>query len=86
MVQGAEPWNISANLEVRQGKEVISKFVEIKMVNPYFDQPLVFVKKVKNVDANLNPGDYTLFIGLIDNNSKSKQGKGEITIPFKIIE
>jgi hypothetical protein len=86
MIQSAEPWNILAKLEVRQGKEVICKFAEIKMVNPYFDQPLVFVKKINNVDTKLGPGNYTLYIELTDNNSNNKKVKGEITIPFKIIE
>jgi hypothetical protein len=86
MVQSTDPWNISAKLEVRQGKEVVSKFNEIKMVNPYFDQPLVFVKRVKDVDLPLTPGEYTLQIELVDNNSKKQQGKGAFTIPFKIIE
>lgn len=86
MVQSAEPWNMSAKLEVRQGKEVISKFNEIKLVNPYFDQPLVFVKRVKEVDLPLSQGEYTLHIELVDNNSKKQQSKGEFTIPFKIIE
>jgi len=80
------PWNISARLEVRQGKEVISKFNEIKLVNPYFSQPFVFVKRVKEVDLPLSMGDYILLIDLVDNNSKKQQIKGEFTIPFKIVE
>jgi hypothetical protein len=86
MVQSAEPWNISAKLEVRQGKEVVSKFNELKLVNPYFDQPLVFTKKVKEVEGRLTAGDYTLHIELTDLNSKKQQSKGEFSIPFKIIE
>jgi hypothetical protein len=86
MVQGAEPWNMTAKLQVRQGKEVVCKFSELKLVNPYFDQPLIFVKKVNNVDAPLSPGEYVLNIELIDNNSVKQKGKGEFTIPFKIIE
>jgi hypothetical protein len=86
MVQGAGQWNISAELEVRQGKEVISKFAEIKLVNPYFDQPLVFEKRVKEVDIPLSTGDYILHIKLVDNNSQKQKSKGEFTIPFKITE
>jgi hypothetical protein len=86
MVQSAEPWNMSAKLEVRQGKEVISKFAEIKLVNPYFNQPLVFVKTVKEVNLPLSLGEYTLYIELVDNNSKKQQSKGEFIIPFKITE
>jgi hypothetical protein len=84
--QGAEPWSISAKLEVRQGKEVISKFNEIKLGNPYFNQPLVFLKRVKEVDLPLSPGEYTLHIALVDGNSKDQQGKGDFIIPFKIAE
>lgn len=86
MVQSAEPWNMSAKLEVRQGKEVISKFNELKLTNPYFDQPLIFTRKVDNVDSPLKPGEYALRIELVDNNSKKQQSKGEFVIPFKIIE
>ncbi len=86
MVQGAEPWNLSAKLEVRQGKEVVSKFNELKLANPYFDQPLLFSRKVKDVDSPLRPGEYSLCIELVDLNSKKQQSKGEFVIPFKISE
>jgi hypothetical protein len=82
-VQGAEPWNISAMLEIRQGKEVLSKFKELKLTNPYFDQPIEFIKNDKNKTSLLPAGDYVLAIELKDQN---KGGKGTVEIPFKIIE
>ncbi len=33
-VQGAEPWNISAALEIRSGKESVAKFEAVKLANP----------------------------------------------------
>ena len=44
-VQSAEPWNISAVLEFRSGKERVAKFEELKLTNPYFYQPIEFVRK-----------------------------------------
>jgi hypothetical protein len=86
MVQSAEPWKMSAKLEVRQGKDVICKFSELKLANPYFDQPLVFARKVKDVDAPLAPGEYELHVELVDLNSAKQKSKGEFSIPFRITE
>jgi len=85
-VQGAEPWNLSAKLEVRQGKDVISKFNELKLTNPYFDQPLAFTRRVKDADSPLAPGDYSLRIELVDLNSAKQKSRGEFDIPFTISE
>ncbi len=86
MIQGAEPWKLSAKLEVRKGKDVVSKFGELQLANPYFDQPLVFTRKVKDVDAPLAPGEYDLHIELVDLNNTKHKSKGEFAIPFRITE
>ena len=87
MVQSAEPWNISAKLEVRQGKEVISKFNEIKMVNPYFDQPLVFVKRVKECRFAAESGRvYFASLNWLTTTARSSKAKENSLFPFKIIE
>jgi hypothetical protein len=84
-VQSAEPWNISATLQIHRGKETVAKFESLKLVNPYFYQPIEFVKKEKDATSPLPAGDYTLSIELKDNNQGGK-AKGSFDIPFKIIE
>ena len=83
--QGAEPWNLSASIEIRSGKERLAKFAELKLANPYFYQPIEFVKKDKEKISPLPAGDYTLAIELKDNN-QSGQAKGIFEIAFKIID
>ena len=84
-VQSAEPWNISANIEIRSGKERVAKFEEIKLINPYFYQPIEFIKKDKDKTSPLPAGDYMLAVELKDNNQGS-QAKGIFEIPFKIVD
>jgi hypothetical protein len=84
-VQGAEPWNISAVLEFRSGKERLAKFEELKLTNPYFYQPIEFVRKDNGKNSPLPAGDYVLSVELKDNN-QAGQAKGKFEIPFKIIE
>ena len=85
-VQGAEPWNIAANIEIRSGKESVTKFEELKLVNPYFYQLIEFSKKNKDdVKGPLPVGDYTLAVELKDKN-QGDQAKGAIEIAFKIVE
>jgi hypothetical protein len=84
-VQGAEPWNISAVLEFRKGKESVAKFEELKLTNPYFYQPIEFVKKENGDNSPLPPGDYVLAVEMKDNN-QAGQAAGKFEIPFKIIE
>jgi hypothetical protein len=85
VVQSAEPWNISAILEIHKGKDVVAKFEALKLTNPYFYQPIEFVKKEKDASTPLPAGDYSLSIALKDNNQGGK-AKGSFEIPFKIIE
>jgi hypothetical protein len=85
-IQGAvEPWNISAVLEIRSGKERVAKFEELKLSNPYFYQPIEFVKKDKDKNSPLPAGDYVLTVEMKDNN-QAGQVAGKFDIPFKIIE
>ncbi|MFH2108265.1 MAG: hypothetical protein ABII93_06320 [Chrysiogenia bacterium] len=84
-VQSAEPWDISANIEIRSGKERVAKFEELKLSNPYFYQPVEFIKKSKDVTGPLAVGDYTLVVELKDKN-QGDQAKGEFEIAFKIVE
>jgi len=77
--------NISASIEIRSGKERVAKFAELKLGNPYFYQPIEFVKKDKDKTTPLPAGDYTLAIELKDNN-QSGQAKGTFEIAFKIFE
>jgi len=84
-VQGAEPWNISAALEIRRGKESIAKFAELKLTNPYFYQPIEFVRKDNGKSSPLPAGDYVLLVEMKDNN-QAGQAVGKFEIPFKIIE
>jgi hypothetical protein len=84
-VQSAEPWNISAFLEFRSGKERVAKFEELKLTNPYFYQPIEFVRKDNGNSGPLPPGDYVLAIEMKDNN-QAGQAMGKFEIPFKIIE
>jgi hypothetical protein len=84
-VQGAEPWNVSATLEIRSGKESVAKFAAVKLVNPYFYQPIEFVRKDKDKTAPLAVGEYVLAIELKDNNQDG-QAKGVFEIPFRIAE
>jgi hypothetical protein len=84
-VQSAEPWDISAVLEFRSGKDRVAKFEEMKLTNPYFYQPIEFVKKENGNSSPLAPGDYVLGVELKDNNQSGK-ATGKFEIPFKIIE
>jgi len=84
-VQSAEPWNISADIEIRRGKERLAKFETVKLTNPYFYQPIEFVKKENDKTNPLPAGDYTLGVELKDNNQGGK-AKGTFEITFKIIE
>jgi len=84
-VQGAEPWNISAQLEIRSGKERVAKFAELKLNNPYFFQPIEFVRKDNGKDTPLAAGDYVLTVEMKDYN-QAGQATGKFEIPFKIIE
>ncbi|HUU06188.1 MAG TPA: hypothetical protein VMZ49_09985 [Patescibacteria group bacterium] len=84
-VQSAEPWNIAANIEIRKGKERVTKFEELKLSNPYFYQLIEFSKKDKEVSSPLPVGDYTLAMELKDKN-QSDQAKGIFEIAFKIVE
>jgi hypothetical protein len=84
-VQSAEPWDISAVLEFRSGKDRVAKFEEMKLTNPYFYQPIEFVKKENGNSSPLAPGDYVLGVELKDNNQSGKAA-GKFEIPFKIIE
>jgi len=84
-VQSAEPWNISANIEIRSGKERVAKFEELKLNNPYFYQPIEFIKKDKDKTSPLPAGEYMLVVELKDNNQGS-QAKGVFEIAFKIVE
>lgn len=85
MGQGAEPWNISAALEIRRDKETLAKFAAVKLTNPYFYQPIEFVRKDKDKTSPLPPGEYVLAIELADNN-RGGQAKGVFAIPFRIAE
>lgn len=76
-----QPWNVEVKLDIKQGKKKVVAFKVPPMQNPYFFQLLEFKDKDKKP---LKPGDYLMEIKLIDNNQKSR--KGEIEIPFKIIE
>ena len=84
-VQSAEPWNISAALEIRRGKESIAKFAELKLSNPYFYQPIEFVRKDNDKNSPLPAGDYVLSVEMKDNN-QAGQALGKFAIPFTIIE
>jgi len=84
-LQSAEPWNIAANIEIRSGKEGVAKFEELKLSNPYFYQPIEFIKKDKDVASPLPVGDYTLVVELKDKN-QGDQAKGVFEIAFKIVE
>ncbi len=72
-------WNVEAKLSVmKEGKPVL-KFKPIKMKNPYFFQPLEFLKKDKKP---LGAGDYILNIELKDKNNGKK---GKVKVSFKIV-
>ncbi len=75
------PWNVEVKMSVNEGKKKLVSFKVPAMENPYFFQPVEFIDKDK---APLKPGDYVLSISLTDNNNKTR--KGEIEIPFKIID
>lgn len=81
----AEPWNISANIEIRSGRERVAKFAELKLNTPYFYQPIEFVKKDQDKTSPLPAGDYMLAVELKDNN-QGGQAKGVFEIAFKIVE
>jgi hypothetical protein len=76
-----QPWNVEVKLEIKQGKKKVVAFKVPPMQNPYFYQVIEFKDKDKKP---LKTGDYLLSIELIDNNQKSR--KGELEIPFKIVE
>ena len=75
-VQSAEPWNISAMLEIRSGKERVAKFEELKLTNPYFYQPIEFVKKDKDKNSPLPAGEYVLSDGA-EGQQPGRPGQGE---------
>ncbi|MCK4836139.1 MAG: hypothetical protein KAT17_05860, partial [Candidatus Aminicenantes bacterium] len=80
-VENNQPqWNVSTQMEIRQGKKKILIFKVPSLNTPYFFQKLEF-KKGNNF---LPAGDYLLFVGLSDNNQAGKKAK--IEIPFKLIE
>ena len=83
--QGAEPWNISAILQIRSGKESVAKFEAVKLTNPYFYQPIEFVRKEKDKTSPLAAGEYVLAIELADHNQGDRV-TGVFAIPFRIIE
>jgi len=83
--QGAEPWNISAVLQIRSGQDSVAKFEAVKLTNPYFYQPIEFVKKEKDKTSPLAAGEYVLAIELADNNQANRV-TGVFAIPFRIIE
>lgn len=78
MVNNQPQWNITPDIEIKQGKKKILVYKTESLKAPYFFQKLDF----KKGDKNLPAGDYTLHVKLIDKNNKGKQGK--IEIPFKI--
>jgi hypothetical protein len=81
MVRGSSQpqWDVEANLSVLKGDKTVLKFKPIKMKNPYFYQPLEFLKKDKKP---LEAGDYILKIDLLDKNNRKK---GNVKLNFKII-
>ena len=83
--QGAEPWNISAVLQIRSGQETVAKFEAVKLANPYFYQPIEFVRKEKDKTSPLAAGEYVLAVELADNNQGDRVA-GVLAIPFRIIE
>jgi len=83
--QGAEPWNISADLQIRRGQETVAKFAAVKLTNPYFYQPIEFVRKEKEKTSPLAAGEYVLAIELADNNQGNRV-TGVLAIPFRISE
>ncbi|MBN2345174.1 MAG: hypothetical protein JXO51_02210, partial [Candidatus Aminicenantes bacterium] len=85
MVQGAEPWDISAVLEIRGTDKAVAKFEPVKLGNPYFYQPIEFGKKENGKGVPLPAGDYELLIGLTDNNQGGKV-TGTVRIPLRIVE
>lgn len=80
-----QPWNITASIEIRSGKEGVAKFEELTLSGPYFYQPIEFIKKDKDVANPLPVGDYTLAVELKDKN-QGDQAKGIFEIAFKIVE
>ncbi len=81
MVRGSSQpqWDVEANLAVLKNGKAVLKFKPIKMKNPYFYQPLEFLKKDKKP---LEVGDYVLDIKLLDKNNRKK---GEVKLNFKIV-
>jgi hypothetical protein len=73
-------WNISPQIEIRQGNKGIVIFKTDLVQAPYFFQKIEF----KKTGGVLSAGNYVLFINLNDNLNKGK--KLTIEIPFKIIE
>jgi hypothetical protein len=81
MVRGSSQpqWDVEAKLSVLKGDKTVLKFKPIRMKNPYFYQPLDFLKKDKKT---LKAGDYILKIELLDKNNRKK---GKVKLNFKII-
>ena len=84
MVKADPPWNVSATIQIKQGKKKIAKYKEMKLKNPYFFQQIEFVATKKDKKEFLEPGDYTMVISLQDKNNRMSNGKVEIQ--FKIVE
>ncbi len=81
MVRRKSPWDITGNIFILKGKKKIVSFKPIKLVNPFFFQPIKITGKKGEA---LKDGSYTLDIKFIDNNLKGL--KGEISIPFEVIK
>jgi len=81
MVRSKSPWNVTGNIFILKGKKKIVSFKPIKLVNPFFFQPIKITGKKSEA---LKEGSYTLNIKLIDNNLKGLEG--EVSIPFDVIK
>ncbi len=81
MVRKNPPWDLTGNISIFKGKKKVTVFKPVKLGNPYFFQPINLVGKGKK---KLPVGEYTLSIGLIDNNQNGLKGK--VLIPFSIVD
>ncbi len=81
MVQMNPPWDLIANISILKGKKKVSVFKPVKLQNPYFFQP---VKIIGKKNKELEEGEYSLLIEIIDNNLKGTKGK--IVLPFEVIK